>query len=187
MRPTIIFLAGIGNSGQDHWQRRWFEQLGGVWVEHRSWDEPDCGEWVADLDAALATTAGPRLLIAHSLGCLAAFTWAREHRDPQIVGGFFVACPDPRGPGFPPVATGFSLPSARPLPFPAVLVASQDDHFASLEFSARLARAIGASAFVDVGARGHINAESELGDWQEGRDILSEHFPLAADRLPAEG
>jgi predicted alpha/beta hydrolase family esterase len=176
MRHTLIFLAGIGNSGQDHWQRRWFEQLGGVWVEHRSWDRPDCGEWLADFEAALNTTRGPRLLIAHSLGCLTVLAWAREHGDPEIAGGFFVACPDPHGPLFPTAATGFGTGPLSALPFPAVVVASDDDPYASIEFSSELANAIGASARVNVGARGHINAESRLGDWEEGGQILREHL-----------
>jgi predicted alpha/beta hydrolase family esterase len=176
MRLTYIFLAGIGNSGEGHWQRRWFEQLGGVWVEHRAWDHPDCGEWVEDLELALRTTTGPRFLIAHSLGCLVVFQWVREHSDPQIAGGFFVACPDPNGSLFPATATGFAAGRPVALPFPAVVVASDDDPYASYEFSSRLADAVGASALVGVGARGHINTDSRLGDWKEGKRILGEHL-----------
>lgn len=187
MRHTYIFLAGIGNSGQNHWQRHWFEQLGGVWVEHRRWDRPDCEEWVADLETALAAASGPRLLIAHSLGCLTALEWARKHSDPEIAGGLFVACPDPAGPSFPAAASGFGATGPlTSLPFPAVVVASDDDPYASAGFSAELASAIGASAYVNVGSRGHINAESRLDGWDEGRQILREHLPAAADQLPAE-
>jgi predicted alpha/beta hydrolase family esterase len=28
--------------------------------------------------------------------------------------------------------------------------------------------------FVDAGARGHLNGESGLGDWPEGRELLNE-------------
>src|SRR4051794_35656711 len=31
---TTVFVAGYGNSGADHWQRRWHEQMpGSLWVE----------------------------------------------------------------------------------------------------------------------------------------------------------
>ena len=52
-----------------------------------------------------------------------------------------------------------------------MLVGSQDDPYCGFDRAQHLAQAWGAH-FVDLGARGHINAESGLGDWPEGRALL---------------
>ena len=46
-------------------------------------------------------------------------------------------------------------------------MASSDDPYGSVPFSERCARAWG-SRWIGIGARGHINAQSGLGDWPEG-------------------
>jgi predicted alpha/beta hydrolase family esterase len=83
--------------------------------------------------------------------------------------------------GFPRDALGYDdVPFVR-LPFPTRVVASSNDPYASLAFARRCAQAWG-SRFVEVGERGHINAESGLDDWPEGRAWLAS---LAyAEQLP---
>ena len=63
------------------------------------------------------------------------------------------------------------LPSWSPiplqkLPFPSVLLASSNDPFCPLERARYFADAWG-SELIEVGPRGHLNAESSLGDWPE--------------------
>ena len=53
-----------------------------------------------------------------------------------------------------------------------MLVASHDDPYCSLARAHTLAGAWGAR-LVDAGARGHLNAESGLGDWPEGHALLA--------------
>ena len=70
------------------------------------------------------------------------------------------------------------LPSWAPivrerLPFASTLVGSRNDPYCSFDKAQDLAQAWG-SHFIDHGARGHINAESGLGDWPEGRAWLNE-------------
>ena len=174
---TPVFLAGIDNSGPAHWQRQWYERWpGGLWVEHLAWDQPEGDDWVAELRAALAVHHGPKLLIAHSLGCLLAAMWATGDYDPSVQGAFLVAVPDPHGPGFPSQAKGFHRAPHTPLPMPSVLVASENDPYGSIEYARTLADSWQAT-FVNVGPRGHINADSELGAWSEGLAILQRHFP----------
>ena len=67
------------------------------------------------------------------------------------------------------------------LPFASAVVASSDDPFASLEYATRLAADWGA-ALHGVGARGHINADSGLGDWPQGLEWLQD---LAGGPFPA--
>ena len=99
---TFVFLAGIGNSGPEHWQYMWHQRVGGVWVEHDSWDEPSRDAWVKDLDEALRGVDGPKILVAHSLGCLLVTEWAAEHADPAIEGAFLVFVEVRRESGFYP-------------------------------------------------------------------------------------
>jgi predicted alpha/beta hydrolase family esterase len=173
-QPTLIFLAGIGNSGPEHWQRIWHEREGGVWVEHESWDYPVHDAWTKDLEAALAAADGPKIVVAHSLGCLLATDLAGRE-DSGITGAFLVAVPDARGDHFPEEAEGFNAPPYGRLPFPAVVVASQDDPYGSAEHAAAVAEQLGAE-LVDVGAKGHINASSGLADWPEGWSLFNVHL-----------
>jgi predicted alpha/beta hydrolase family esterase len=58
------------------------------------------------------------------------------------------------------------------LPFKSILLGSQDDPYCSIGRAQQFAQAWG-SEFVDYGNRGHINAESGLGDWPEGQTLLA--------------
>jgi predicted alpha/beta hydrolase family esterase len=56
-------------------------------------------------------------------------------------------------------------------PFPTIVAASRDDpyvRFARAEFFA----AEWGADLMDVGEKGHINADTKLGDWPEGQAIL---------------
>lgn len=58
-----------------------------------------------------------------------------------------------------------------PLPFPSLLVASEDDPYASVAFTRALAESWG-SRWQSIGAAGHINGDSGLGEWYEGQGLL---------------
>ena len=58
-------------------------------------------------------------------------------------------------------------------PFPAVVVASTNDAFSTIDRARLLARVWGAG-FVDAGACGHINVASGFGPWPQGENILRE-------------
>ena len=100
--------------------------------------------------------------------------WARDaspERLAQVRGALLVAPSDPEGPAYPDGPTGFApVPLAR-LPFASIVVASTNDEYITLEQARRYADAWG-SRFVDVGASGHLNSASGLGDWPDGRALL---------------
>jgi predicted alpha/beta hydrolase family esterase len=123
-----------------------------------------------ELERAVATAGPDVILVAHSLGCLQLVHWARETRL-SVQGALLVAPADPSGPTFPTAAVGFGPVPLGRLPFPSTLIVSADDPYASATFVQRCADAWG-SRLVDIGCRGHINAESGLGDWPEGRRWL---------------
>lgn len=170
-KPTVLILPGFGNSGPQHWQSQWqaaepaFHRLA-----QRDWEHPVCLEWQAVLEQAVTDAGSEVVLVAHSLGCLLVAHWA-VHSKQQIRGALLVAVPDPAGPEFPAQASGFAPVPMQPLPFPSIVVASSDDPYGSIDHVRACANAWG-SRRVEIGAAGHINAASGLGDWQQGFDLL---------------
>lgn len=171
MDTRYLILPGVGNSGPQHWQTLWeqgdakFER-----VQQKDWDNPVCSAWVSTLDTAVAASGPDVILVAHSLGCLLVAHWAQKTRH-RVRAAFLVAAPDPSGANFPPQAIGFAPLPRRRLSFPSVLLSSSDDPYASIEFARQRSSDWG-STFIDVGAAGHINASSGLGDWPQGRCVL---------------
>jgi predicted alpha/beta hydrolase family esterase len=69
------------------------------------------------------------------------------------------------------------------LPFAAHVVYSEDDPFCRPSRAQALATDWGAEA-TTLGARGHINGDSGLGDWPQGRAWLLNLAQPAATRSP---
>lgn len=176
MTPTILIHPGLFNSGEGHWQTLWEGMLPNVHrVQQREWFTPNRDEWVHTLDAAIASANGPVVLAAHSLGCATAAWWASMHSDKphasKVKGALLVAPPDVERTDFPEFVRGFApMPQAK-LPFKTVVVASSNDPWCELPKAKAWANAWCAD-FHDLGAHGHINSESGLGDWPQGRDWL---------------
>ena len=161
----------MNGSGADHWQTTWERLLPRARrVLARDWDRPVCADWVAALERAVAAAGPEVVLVAHSLGCLQVIHWASQTALASRA-ALLVAPPDPNRPAFPAAALGFAPLPLVPLPFTSTVVASEDDPYATLAFSRRCAEAWG-SRFVDAGRRGHLNAQSGLGEWDEGLRIL---------------
>jgi predicted alpha/beta hydrolase family esterase len=71
----------------------------------------------------------------------------------------------------PPQIKDFHPVPRKMLPFPSVVVASNNDPFLSMDRAREIARNWG-SRFVDIGPAGHVNGDSGLGDWPEGKRLL---------------
>lgn len=167
----VLILPGFRNSGPQHWQTRW-ERHHPTWqrVVQRDWESPVCDEWTAVLDAEIVKFSRPPLLVAHSLGCLLAVHWAARSTVP-VRAAFLVAVPDPHGENFPSSASGFApVPTVR-LRMPSLVVVSKNDPYSSVDFVRRCVSDWG-SDLAMIGEAGHINAESGLGDWQDGLLLL---------------
>lgn len=182
----ILIVPGLDNSGPEHWQTRW-EALDGrcVRVEQASFSEPDLNAWCEGLERAVAAEPTPAVLVAHSLGCILVAHWAERTQRREVVGALLVAPADVESPAHTPEVTrGFAPVPRAPLPFPSVLVASTDDSFCSFARAREFAQAWGAR-FVDAGAQGHLNADSRLDTWPEGRawlQTLLQKAPFTLDR-----
>ena len=131
-----------------------------------------CDDWVAALDDAIAAASAPPVLVAHSLGCHAIAHHAARHPRP-VHGALLVAPPNVDDPDFPPLISGFRPIPRSLLPFPSILVASNDDWFIAVDEARELAHAWG-SRFVVLDRGGHINTDAGFGPWPEGERLLSE-------------
>ncbi|MEV7188860.1 alpha/beta fold hydrolase [Kitasatospora sp. NPDC093102] len=178
-RTTYVVLPGYQNSGPEHWQTRWevAEPESFRRVEQADWDHPERTDWVARVDETVAAAAaeGPVVLVAHSLGCVTAAHWvatASAERTATVRGALLVAPADVDTAEVPELVN-FRPVTLERFPFPAVVVASADDPWVSTERARAFAAAWGAR-YVEPGAYGHLNSDSGLGDWPEGRKLLAE-------------
>jgi len=167
----IITVPGIGGSGEAHWQSRW-ERLDPQMrrFEPADWDGPDLTDWLSALERAVAASNEPPLLVVHSLACLLVAHW-QLHSRLSVAGAFLVAVPDPRSAAFPREAAGFADVPRERLRFPSLIIASADDPYGSIGYSRQRADQWG-SGIVEIGPFGHINGQSELGDWRRGRELF---------------
>ncbi len=183
--PRLLIVPGLGGSGSEHWQTRW-ESLDPrtARVVQRDWDHPDPHAWLSVLGAALEAAGGPAVLVAHSLGCALVAHAARRPFAARIAAALLVAPADVDSAAHTPAETrGFAPMPMTPLPFPATVVASDDDPYVALPRARAFAAAWGA-AFVDAGPHGHLNAASGLGDWPAGRRHLEALLARAPSLRP---
>jgi hypothetical protein len=164
---TVILVPGLGDSGPDHWQSRWGRAHPAYRrVRQRNWHQPEVAAWVEALDREIRRASSPVILVGHSLGCIAIAEWA-QRAWADIRGALLVAPADVDQRPF------FETTPLRPLPFPSVLVASDNDPYLTPERARRFAQHWG-SRLVDLGQVGHINVDSGFGPWPEGETLLAE-------------
>ncbi len=169
---ATIHLPGIGGSGPEHWQTLWEAADASIArFAPESWDAPDLGDWTRAMARAVAAATEPPLLVAHSLACLLV-AQAAARGVAGVGGAVLVSVPDAAGPAFPREAAGFGPVPTAPLPFPALVIASTNDPFGTLDHMQRCAQAWGAGLVV-AGPLGHINAASGLGDWPQGAALVA--------------
>jgi predicted alpha/beta hydrolase family esterase len=164
----ILIVPGLNGSGPDHWQTRWERKLSTARrVEQDDWERPRRDQWIERLVAASATATRPAVLVAHSLG-VHTVVQAAPYLSKTVIGAFLVAPPDePALAAIPEVDRAFAPIPRDPLPFSAILVASENDPYCDIAAAEDFGFAWGA-AFANAGAAGHINTESGHGPWPEG-------------------
>jgi len=176
---TVLVIPGWQNSGPQHWQSLW-ENQNPIFlrVQQKDWQTPKRADWLQRITEDVKRAPGPIVFAAHSIGCMAIAHWASAHWDkaePQLVskikGALLVAPADVNRKDTPPELLDFAPVPLAPLPFPTVVVSSNNDPYLSSDRAREIARAWG-SRFVDIGAAGHVNGDSGLGDWPEGKRLL---------------
>jgi len=171
---SVLIVPGLNGSGPDHWQTRWEEErLDCRRVQQADWGNPDPLDWIARIDSAVGAISGPVVIAAHSLGCLAVGAWGALSRRAaeRPIEALLVAPCDPAQEGAHEPIRRFSLIARTRLPFPSTLVASSSDPYAGFGRLSAFARDWG-SQLIDAGEVGHINAQSRLGSWRWGQDLV---------------
>jgi uncharacterized protein len=175
----VLVLPGWQNSGPRHWQSRWEALYGDVRVEQSDWMHPLRGDWMMRLDEAIgeleAREPQPQVaLVAHSLGCQLVAAWAAHSRKTaRVRAALLVAPPDVERDEVRGVLHSFVPIVRERLPFPSLAVISTDDPFCALD-RARTMAADWGSQVLELRQRGHLNSDSGLGDWPEGRELLAD-------------
>lgn len=193
-RPLVMTVPGLNGSGPAHWQTLWEQtRADTIRIDLGMWDQPRRNPWVTRLDQAIRKANQPVILAAHSLGCLAVAWWAELAGQPwgwPVAGALLVAPPDIDQQNTSGELKSFAPIPRGSLPFPTILVASDDDPYGSVQRSFDRARDWGCH-FVNIGSCGHINAASGIGLWHEGQQLLDRlvgtaEGPVAAGAGPAE-
>ncbi|MDE8654379.1 RBBP9/YdeN family alpha/beta hydrolase [Novosphingobium album (ex Liu et al. 2023)] len=184
-RPAVLLVPGLSGSGENHWQTRWENELPDCRkVDLGLWEDPHRNTWINKLNLAIHRAGQPVVLVAHSLGCLLTAWWAKFEQpgwcDP-VIGALLVAPPEADFFPLDERIARFAPTPCDALPFPSILVASRDDPWMGFNTAKALARRWN-SEFVDAGERGHINADSGLGDWRFGQRLLDRLIGAASTR-----
>lgn len=171
MIQTLI-VPGLNGSSEAHWQRHWAnERAASSVVEQENWTCPVLAHWQAKLDEALSNTDGA-FLVAHSLGCLLAASYAGRRQAGLIRGALLVApCSLEAALDMHPCMIDFDAEPLDRLPFPSLVVGSLDDPYMSVLQLERHVKAWG-SELATIGFAGHINVASGFGRWPEGYDLF---------------
>lgn len=166
-----LILPGWQGSPHDHWQSHWQRSLpNATRVEQADWHCPDLRDWILTLEKHVAAASGPLVLVAHSLGCITVAHWVAQAPLAslrKVLGALLVAPADVERDNCPDALRGFAPIPRESLPFPSLLVGSDNDHAASAPRALQLARDWGAQATILPGA-GHINVKSGHERWEQG-------------------
>lgn len=166
-----LIVPGWQGSPPQHWQSHWQQVLpNSARVEQRDWLSPDKADWVAQLNAAIAADPRPVVLIAHSLGCVTVAHWAAQATSAlrkRVLGALLVAPADVERLNCPAALRNFAPIATAQLPFPSVLIGSDNDSAASPERALQLANYWASDASILRGV-GHINVASGHQRWEHG-------------------
>lgn len=178
MRPNnVLILPGWKGSNAEHWQSRWERLYAYVRVEQHDWIRPLRGDWIARLEDVLLARTEPAVLVAHSLGCILVAAWAAHSRNTHLVSAALLAAPpDVERDDIRQMIPGWAPVPLQKLPFRSVLLGSDDDPFCTGARSRAFAACWGAN-YIEEPNRGHLNAESDLGDWPAAHAQLQRLTP----------
>lgn len=183
-----LIVPGWQGSPAEHWQSHWQRILPSTSrVTQHDWLQPQRLPWIAQLQLAIQAAPAPVILLAHSLGCITTTAWAAQ-ADRQTLGkvrgALLVAPADVERSGCPQPLENFAPINRQPLPFPSLLVASDNDT-ACTAHRARLLAHYWHSEWVMLPGAGHINVQSGHRTWEQGFAWLyrlQERIERLADR-----
>lgn len=170
----ILIAPGYKGSGPLHWQSLWeasnpkFRR-----VVQRDWENPCLADWLEVLHQEIGACDTPPVVVAHSLACSLVAHWIKMHGH-GVKAALLVSPSDVDSPSHTPDAVReFSPMPLAPFPFPSIVVVSDNDPRVELGRAEFFAKSWG-SRLVVVHRAGHINENSDLGEWETGKALLQE-------------
>lgn len=129
---------------------------------------PEREAWVPTLVAEVRGTQSPPVVLAHSIGSIAAvFAMAAA----PVAAAVLVAPADAEREGAPEALRSFTPIPRGPLRAPALVIVSDNDPYCSLERAREFADAWKADLEIVRGG-GHINTDAGFGPWPEGWQMV---------------
>ncbi len=123
-------------------------------------------------DEAINAIDNKIIIVAHSLAAILVAHWSKNNDTSKIAGALLVAPADVDSCSHTPEEIwNFSQIPMQTLDYPSIVITSSNDPYISIERAQFLAEHWG-SAFINIGAKGHLNSESQLQSWEEGKKIL---------------
>jgi len=179
MYDNVLILPGLFNSGPMHWQSRW-EALHPEMqrVNQADWETPSFDDWARVLEDTIVAQETEPVLVGHSSSCALVARWSRNTRQ-RVRGALLVAPSDTDAPSYPAGPTGFTPMPLDTIGFPTIVVTSDNDPYVTLERARYFAEMWGSDLVVVPGA-GHLNSDSNLGDWPEGLALVNKLQGLVA-------
>ncbi|MEQ9303739.1 MAG: alpha/beta hydrolase, partial [Marinoscillum sp.] len=171
---TILNIPGWKNSKEGHWQTIWEANDPSVFIriEQSNWTHPKKEEWIPVIASEIQQYKSPILITAHSIGVMA-FVHAAIAYQLKVKGAFLVAPSDPEQAGYPKEIEGFAPVPLKHLPFPTIVISSDNDPAVSLVRAKYFADQWG-SDFYEVNGAGHFRPVDGYGKWPYGLELLEE-------------
>jgi predicted alpha/beta hydrolase family esterase len=188
-KPNVLIVPGYKGSGDAHWQT-WIENHTLSKRVEQDWESPILARWADNVRDAIDASVGSIWIVAHSFGCLASISAAIDRPD-RIVGLMLVAPADPERftlagvrdkADWNPTESIRALIPVHKLPFPSLVIASDDDPWMKLT-TVQLWSECWGSRLLILKSAGHINIASGYGPWPLGLSLLKE-FQSAYQNLP---
>lgn len=166
-----LIVPGWQGSPDAHWQSHWQNSLlNSARVEQADWFNPCRKQWVDELERSVAMSHQPVILVAHSLGCITVAHWviqASVEALQRVRGALLVAPADVQRDGCPEALRNFAPIPRQALPFPSLLIGSDNDAAATAGRTIEMGLDWGSDTVI-LGGVGHINAKSGHTRWEQG-------------------
>ena len=173
MEYSVLIVPGLGDSTTGHWQDNWLHHFPNAKkVVQNNWNQPQLQDWLSNLDATIKNIETPIIIVAHSLAVSLVAHWSQQNDTNKIAGALLVAPADVESAAHTPEEIwNFAPIPLNKLNYPSIVITSANDPYISAERAEFLAQKWG-SLFYNVGPKGHLNFDSQLGLWEEGQEIL---------------
>ncbi len=172
-----LIIPGLNGSSEKHWQSLWEKRLDSIRLEQENWNEPLLEDWLKVLNEAVENCSDDLILVAHSLGCALVLNWAQRYTNDKVKAALLVAPADvDLKECTPDIVRNFAPMPLIKLSFSSIVVASENDPYMSITRAQSFATVWG-SSLINVGKLGHINVDSQIGEWDFGYKILKSLNP----------